>query len=373
MGYQCPSVRVYEVPPLNIDIALLGAHAAQGDERPDYAMHIRQLDLAIIVSGGARTVHESRLIDKLQEGLSESESTCMKRRRIDAATPAGDRSPVMQSAAASPIPEIEAPTIAQFLERCPKTDTYGAPFIVRDYASNWPALSPTHPGRPPRWADVNYLTRCAGPGRVVPVETGSRYTDAAWGQVIMGWDEFLHRAGWDGSQPDNSVYLAQHTLLDQFPRLASDIHVPEYVRSKPPAPWYAHGYKSPPEPIISVWIGPGGTVSPAHTDTYYNCYIQLVGRKEVWLAPPDMRGQMYAFKSDAADDLPLRSLMSNTSQVDVFDLPLDSPVAKHALRAVLCPGDMLFFPPLWWHAMRALDDQVRVPCANQGFSMSMWF
>jgi lysine-specific demethylase 8 len=67
--------------------------------------------------------------------------------------------------------------------------------------------------------------------------------------------------------------------------------------------------------------------------------------------------------------------MSNTSQVDVFASataeqgrqihPLFwEKVVPNAFSAVLEPGDLLFFPPGWWHAMRSEE---------KSFSVSMWF
>jgi ribosomal protein L16 Arg81 hydroxylase len=67
--------------------------------------------------------------------------------------------------------------------------------------------------------------------------------------------------------------------------------------------------------------------------------------------------------------------MSNTSQVDVFaSFPEQQgrgvhslfweKVVPHAFSATLEPGDLLFFPPGWWHAMRSEE---------KSFSVSMWF
>ncbi len=62
--------------------------------------------------------------------------------------------------------------------------------------------------------------------------------------------------------------------------------------------------------------------------------------------------------------------MSNTSQVDVF-APDDSKCplfAEHVVPTAMCatlePGDVLYFPPGWWHAMRSEETS---------FSVSMWF
>lgn len=66
--------------------------------------------------------------------------------------------------------------------------------------------------------------------------------------------------------------------------------------------------------------------------------------------------------------------LSNTSRVDVFasssnDIAINHSgfwehVVPKAMSITLSPGDMLFFPAGWWHAMR--ND-------TSSFSVSMWF
>lgn len=119
---------------------------------------------------------------------------------------------------------------------------------------------------------------------------------------------------------------------------------------------------------------------------------QVVGKKTVWLAPPKFKKEMYPYpektkgrasSSSASSSSSLSSApppaysLSNTSRVDVFANPASSTgnspnefplfherVQSQSLCAVLEPGDLLFFPPGWWHAMRAEETS---------FSVSMWF
>lgn len=69
--------------------------------------------------------------------------------------------------------------------------------------------------------------------------------------------------------------------------------------------------------------------------------------------------------------------MSNTSRVDVFPDTAETEqgsrnefpafwkeVPLKAMCVTLEPGDVLFFPPGWWHAMRSEETS---------FSVSMWF
>lgn len=123
----------------------------------------------------------------------------------------------------------------------------------------------------------------------------------------------------------------------------------------------------------------------------------MVGYKQVWLAPPNANanGGMCAYGAstenvdadagggsdmeDREEEQGATAYMSNTSRVDVFSSsPLDSEPGKgkgaawsaqdrqararfeidvqpNAMVATLGPGDLLFFPPGWWHAMRSLS------------------
>jgi len=158
--------------------------------------------------------------------------------------------------------------------------------------------------------------------------------------------------------------------------------------------------------------------------------VQVIGKKTVWLAPPDFVEEMYPYDSTtecskpessasqstaAVQDTPSSSsspacsitselssspsgppsiaspqpmpssritsaasgtptsMLTNTSRVPIFDPPADSKakfplfhahVIQHALSAVLEPGDMLVFPPGWWHAMRTEETSA---------SVSVWF
>ena len=85
--------------------------------------------------------------------------------------------------------------------------------------------------------------------------------------------------------------------------------------------------------------------------------------------PPSLASDRERGRNPAANIL--APSMTNTSQVDVFfdhdkdNFPLFwEHAVPEALTATLEPGDVLFFPPGWWHAMRSED---------MSFSVSMWF
>ena len=64
------------------------------------------------------------------------------------------------------------------------------------------------------------------------------------------------------------MYHAQHDLFKQFSALRDDVIVPDYVYASPPPPDYYVNYRPPATEdgyIVNAWLGPAGTVSPAHT------------------------------------------------------------------------------------------------------------
>ncbi|THH06217.1 hypothetical protein EW145_g4239 [Phellinidium pouzarii] len=257
------------------------------------------------------------------------------------------------------------------LERAPsmfalRKTLRNAPFIVRGFANDWPAVAEQ------RWASKLYLQRVAGRGRVVPIEVGNDYRTDDWTQRIMDWEEFLDYLFYDTDTDD-------HDLFKQFPALRTDIVVPDYVYSALPPPEQYPRYQPPKNVdalVLNTWLGPRGTVSPAHTDPYYNFYVQVVGQKTVWLAPPHVSHALSPLHNHEGDRS--NTVLGNTSCFDVFVNPdLDSypesfsssasfkeDVVPEAMSATLDAGDMLFFPPGWWHAMRS---------ESVSFSVSMWF
>lgn len=121
------------------------------------------------------------------------------------------------------------------------------------------------------WASTGYLRSIAGPGRLVPIEVGSDYRNDDWTQKMMVWDDFLtvldSQECVHQNKPD-VLYLAQHDLMKQFPALRADIVVPDYIYAALECPADFPGYMPPgndDQLVINAWLGPGGTVSPAHT------------------------------------------------------------------------------------------------------------
>ncbi|GAA5843254.1 hypothetical protein JCM11251_002263 [Rhodosporidiobolus azoricus] len=442
---------------LYTDAILLGALAAlatprsakyPAKEKKRLEEVVKQLDMSLIIAGAPGEGREElifALIEVAQDALrkasastaSEDRSTSPpnKKRRLSP-HPSVSPSPLLPPYIARPLPSL--PSLPTFLAlpsitpSAPPFDPslpHSSSFVVRSACSagtGWPAVD--------RWSSLVYLQEQAGPGRVVPVEVGGDYTQAGWGQRVMPFDEFLDtlspatppsppsKSSSTASLPAPPVYyLAQHSLFRQFPSLLSDLSIPDIVYSAPStdgagAPY--EGIKTSDGYIINAWLGPAGTKSAAHTDPWWNCYVQVTGSKWVWVAPPSCSSAMAAFGASSASSSPSSSsnhanlpkddpelsssetaeqYMSNTSSLDVTVPPPSSmrddgyspslaadsgkehekrqekgyypqawleQVEPLARQVVLQAGDVLIMPPGWWHAMKSLETS---------FSVSIWF
>lgn len=100
----------------------------------------------------------------------------------------------------------------------------------------------------------------------------------------------------------------------------------------PLPPWL--GPLDPPRGA-SVWIGPAGTVTPAHFDPHNSVLLQVCGTKRIRLAP-----RLRAALHDRVDGYYLRG-------------SLDETFGARVLTVELGPGEALFVPAAWFHEVTA--------------------
>jgi len=105
--------------------------------------------------------------------------------------------------------------------------------------------------------------------------------------------------------------------------------------------------------LASIWIG-NQTTAATHYDMSNNVACNLIGHRRFTLFPPSQIHNLYP---GPLEPTPGGQVVS---MVDFDDPDFDRyPKFREALRnaqvAELGPGDVLFFPALWWHQVEALD------------------
>lgn len=248
-----------------------------GKDQDRWLAAVARLDMVLIVAGAPGDGRRDFVDDliALTQALhlptrpwspgSEEGSVLKKPRLIS-------RPPAVLSLAPAEVPSISPPpSISGFVQ-----SHLSRPFILRGFLreTGWPALDPSTP-----WNRRDYLLSVTGRGRIVPVEVGAGdYTHPDWGQGMAPFEEFLERIGWpSGDEKDSGestgeagdplppLYLAQHSLLSQFPRLNYDILQPDYIYSAPPETDTYHPPANEDGVLVNVWVGGEGRCSPAHT------------------------------------------------------------------------------------------------------------
>lgn len=106
-------------------------------------------------------------------------------------------------------------------------------------------------------------------------------------------------------------------------------------------------------PTISIWLG-NRTTAATHYDTSNNLACCLVGRRRFTLFPPEQIENLYPGPLDPTPGGQVVSLVDPAAP-DLARFPRFADAARAGQVAELEPGDVLFYPALWWHNVEALD------------------
>ena len=107
-------------------------------------------------------------------------------------------------------------------------------------------------------------------------------------------------------------------------------------------------------PVVSIWMG-NRTTAATHFDMSNNLACCLVGRRRFTLFPPDQIENLYPGPLEPTPGGQVVSLV-DPSAPDLDRFPRFALAAEAGEVAELEPGDVLFYPALWWHNVEALDD-----------------
>lgn len=97
-----------------------------------------------------------------------------------------------------------------------------------------------------------------------------------------------------------------------------------------------------------AWMGSAGVVATPHYDKSLNLVLQVTGRKRWLLWPPEEidRGALCMHPSAHPSRRQVRT--------PLLDAPAAARAASPAIEATIQPGQILYVPPFWTHAVEAL-------------------
>ncbi len=143
-----------------------------------------------------------------------------------------------------------------------------------------------------------------------------------------------------GHEQPYSMYAGGIPVRKYLPGLLQTLSVPLLNTSK--------------ATLISLWLG-NRTRTAAHWDLPQNLACVVAGRRRFTLFPTDQVANLYV----GPLDFTLAGQPISLVDVDKPDLdkyPRFAEALKAARTAELGPGDALYIPSLWWHAVASLDE-----------------
>ncbi|MFT7528165.1 MAG: hypothetical protein ACI9LY_003325 [Arenicella sp.] len=103
----------------------------------------------------------------------------------------------------------------------------------------------------------------------------------------------------------------------------------------------------------TLWVGNAAMVAP-HFDVHDNVACVVTGRRKFTLFPPDQIENLYVGPTlDAPGGVPIS--MVNLKNPDFDEYPKFRGALASAQEALLAPGDAIFIPSPWWHAVESLE------------------
>lgn len=154
---------------------------------------------------------------------------------------------------------------------------------------------------------------------------------------------------------NGNYYLAQATIKypittrivtgskGEFARLSMDITQPRFFSD-----FSKQCY------VTNIWFGGDKCKTPLHFDDKDNFFIQIFGEKRILLFSPDQTEYLYQAHGEEH---------SHISRINIFD-PDESKfqlfTESDCSEVIVEPGDMLYIPEGWWHAVETLTTSISV-------------
>lgn len=135
-----------------------------------------------------------------------------------------------------------------------------------------------------------------------------------------------------------TIYLSSTEIQRSFPGLGSANALPALASRNP---------------LVSLWLGNRMQVA-AHFDTPDNIACVVAGRRRFTLFPPDQVANLYIGPFDLTPAGQAISLVDH-ARPDLQRFPRYEQALAAAQVFELLPGDALFIPSQWWHAVESLE------------------
>ena len=223
------------------------------------------------------------------------------------------------------------------------------PVILRGVARDWPVIAAARQGDE---SAIGYLEAFDSGQPVVGFtgapEIAGRFhynedlTAFNFEGARVGMTEFLERlcGQLDAPSPD-SFYIGSTDLDRYLPGFRAENDLPLTD------PMFAHGV------LASIWIG-NRTTAQAHHDMSHNMAVCAAGRRRFTLFPPNQVANLYPGPLEPTPGGQVISMVA-FADPDFTRYPRFRDAIAAAQVAELEPGDLLFYPALWWHHVEALE------------------
>jgi hypothetical protein len=226
------------------------------------------------------------------------------------------------------------------------------PVLFRGAARDWPCTQRWTPGYLRERLANKWVTATRSPSRQYrPDPEQGHYAPDQMHKMLFS--EFMDNiCSTSSSADDPSYYLHRQSLDEHLPELRDDVRVPSYVDHRAML-------------LLSLWMGPAGSVTPIHHDFTDNLFVQVKGRKRVILYDPEPDCAFYR--------MPFRSSngrsswhVSQVGSADTADYDAHPQFRQaRAVESVVEPGDIVFVPNFFWHEVHSLD--------TPSISLSYWW
>jgi hypothetical protein len=224
------------------------------------------------------------------------------------------------------------------------------PTVLKGVVRDWPLAAA---GRRSPDAAIDYILSFYGgapvAGYTAAPELAGRYfydetaTQLNFTRERVQLDEYLGRVRAHLNDPRAPSYYVGSTDLDAY--------LPGFRRENDLVLNHPMFTENP--PLASIWLG-NRTIATAHYDMSNNIACCLVGRRRFTLFPPEQVANLYPGPLEPTPGGQVLSMVDFRAP-DLERFPGFAEALAVAQVAELAPGDILFYPALWWHHVEALD------------------